>query len=152
MNKSIWCLLLIILLPFGCNNTTEEVDDAQTKVDIFLLDMNPILYQTMLEIKAEIVLADKKIHQLYELKSMFPSQRDMVDKSLKQWQNLRKNLNSTSTNISNKVEGAYVAYKIDEIQGQKKFSMIAESLLKEANMVLNNAETTKSLIEEELYE
>ncbi|HHB92691.1 MAG TPA: hypothetical protein ENK59_05710 [Thioploca sp.] len=102
MNKYIY-LLLIILLPLGCNNTTEEVDDAQTKVDIFLLDMNPILYQTMLEIKAEIVLADKKIHQLYELKSMFPSQRDMVDKSLKQWQNLRKDLNSTSTNISNKV-------------------------------------------------
>ncbi len=152
MNKSIWFLLLIILLPFGCNDTTGEVDDAQSKVDVFLLDMNPILYQTMLKMKAEIGFADKKIHQLYELKGMFPGQRDMIDKSLKKWQNLRKNLSSTSINISNKVEGAYVAYKIDEIQGQKKFSAIAESLLKEANMVLNNAETTKSLIEEELYE
>ncbi len=50
---------------------------------------------------------------------MFPGQRDMIDKSIKQWQNLRKNLHSTFTNISNKVEGAYVAYKIDEIQGRK---------------------------------
>ncbi len=152
MNKSIWFLLLIILLPFGCNDTTEEVDDAQIKVDIFLLDMNPILYKTLLEIKTEIVLADKKTHQLYELKGMFPAQRNMIDKSLEQWNNLRKELSSTSTNISNKVEGAYVAYKIDEIQGQKKFSIISESLLKEANLALSNAETTKSLIEEELYE
>jgi len=146
MNKSIWLLLLIILLPLGCDDTTEEIANAQNKVDIFLLDINPILFQAMLKMQAEITLADKKIHQLYELKGMFPGQRDMIDKSIKQWQNLRKNLHSTFTNISNKVEGAYVAYKIDEIQGRKKFSIIAEALLKEANTVLDNAETTKSLI------
>ncbi len=51
-----------------------------------------------------------------------------------------------------KVEAAYVAYKIDEIQGRKKFSMISKELLKEGQTVLANAEIVKSTIERELYE
>ncbi|MDM8568401.1 hypothetical protein QUF50_02580 [Thiotrichales bacterium HSG1] len=146
MNKYILLLFLIILFPLGCDDSIDGMNDAQNQVDSFLLEINPTLYRTMLEIKAEIVLVDTKINQLYELKGMFPGQRKMLDKSLKQWQNLRKDLHFTSTNTSNQVEAAYVAYKIDEIQGRKKFSIISETLLKEANQVLDNAETTKSLI------
>ena len=75
----------------------------------------------------------------------------MVNKALKQWQGLRKDLDSTLKHIRHKAERAYVAYELDEIQGKKKFSVVAQELLKEANTVLANAETTKSLIEEELY-
>ncbi|RKZ41729.1 MAG: hypothetical protein DRQ49_04185 [Gammaproteobacteria bacterium] len=58
----------------------------------------------------------------------------------------------TLENINLKVEGAYVAYKIDEIQGRKKFSKVAEKLLEDAKVILANAEITKLTIERELYE
>ncbi|RKZ91088.1 MAG: hypothetical protein DRR19_08155 [Candidatus Parabeggiatoa sp. nov. 1] len=152
MNKLILLLLLLIsLVPIGCNET-EEVVDAQSKVYAFLNDMNPEFHRTMLKMSKEIALADKKIQQLYELKGMYPNQREMINQSLKQWQGLRKDLNSTWNRLYEKVEGAYVAYKIDEIQGRKKFSAISQKLLNEANAVLANAETTKSLIEEQLNE
>jgi len=150
MNRVI-LLLIITLIPFGCNETEEQVD-VQNKVNAFIIEMNSDLYQSMARMREEITLADTKIQELYELKGLFPNQREMIDKSLKQWHDLRKNLKFTLNNIYDKVEAAYVAYKIDEIQGRKKFSLISQALLKEANTVLANAEVTKTTIERELYE
>jgi len=151
MNRVILLLLIITLIPFGCKETEEEVD-VQNKVNAFVIEMNPDLYQSMARMREEITLSDSKIQQLYELKGLFPNQREMIDKSLKQWHELRKKLKFTLNNIYDKVEAAYVAYKIDEIQGKKKFSLISQTLLKEANTVLANAEITKTTIERKLYE
>jgi hypothetical protein len=98
----------------------------------------------------EIVRADKKIQQLHELNQIFPTQGDLIHKALVEWQGLRDNLSVTLTNIYEKVEATYVAYKIDEIQGKQKFSVISTELIKEANAVLANAEITKSTLEEQL--
>ena len=151
MNKNIFLLCLLILVPMGCEEP-KEVVDAKSKVISFVREVNPELSQTMSKMKQEIDIADKKIQLLYDLKDMYPNQRQMINTSLKQWQGLRKNLKLTLNDIFNQVEAAYVAYKIDEIQGRKRFSETSKTLLKEANRVLANAETTKSLIEEELYE
>ncbi len=151
MNRFFLLSLLIVFFTIGCNDTEEGIN-AETQVNAFIIDMNPELYQTMSKIKAEIALADKKIPQLYELKGLYPNQRDMIDESLEQWQGLRKSLNFTLKNIYAKVEAAYVAYKIDEIQGKRKFTVISQTLLKEANAVLETAEITKSTIERTLYE
>jgi len=150
MNRVI-LLIIITLTTFGCKETEEQLD-VQNKVNAFITEMNPALYQSMARMREEITLAETKIKQLYELKGLFPNQREMIDKSLKQWHYLRKNLKFTLNNIYDKVESAYVAYKIDEIQGRKKFSLISQKLLKEANTVLANAEVTKTTIERELYE
>jgi len=151
MNRFFLLFSLIFLVIIGCNDTEEGIN-AERQVTAFIIDMNPELYKTMSKMKAEIALADKKIPQLYELKGLYPNQRDMIDESLQQWQGLRKTLNFTLKNIYAKVERAYVAYKIDEIQGKKKFSVISQTLLEEANAVLETAETTKSTIERTLYE
>ena len=153
MNKCIvWFVYLLILIPIGCNNETEIKIDAQTELNVFIMDMNPELYQTTSKMREEIALADKKIQQLYDLKGMFPDQRNMINGAIKQWQTLRKQLVLTSGNINHKVEGAYVAYKIDEIQGRKKFSMMSQKLLEESKTVLADAEIIKSTIEKELNE
>ena len=94
--------------------------------------------------------ADKNIQKLYELKGMYPDQRNMINNSIKQWQVLYKDLNYTLPNIYDKIEKAYVVYRIDEIQGKHNFNSISADLLKEANNVLAKAIETKSLIEEEL--
>ncbi len=152
MNRRVLFLVcLLILVPVGCNKTDQGVN-TQDEVDIFLTDMNPELHRTMSKMRIEIVLADKKIQQLYDLKGMYPDQRDMINKSINQWQMLRKQLKFTLNNIYGKVEAAYVAYKIDEIQGRKKFGIISKELLKEGQAVLANAEIIKSTIERELYE
>ena len=152
MNKLALLLLLIInFVVVGCNEP-EEIVDAQTQVYSFLKEMNPELHRTLFKMNEEMVLADRKIQQLQELKGMFPDQRHKINKSIRQWQGLSKELTSTWHRLYDKVEAAYVAYKIDEIQGRKKFSAISQELLKEGNAVLAEAETTKSLIEEQLYE
>jgi len=151
MNKVILVLfLLITLVSIGCNEQTQETVDATEKVNAFLMDMNPDLYRAMLKMREELTLADKNIQKLYELKGMYPDQRNMINKSIKQWQSLRKTLNGTLRDIHDKIEKAYVVYRIDDIQGKYNFGMIAGDLLKEANAVLANAIATKSLIEEEL--
>jgi len=153
MNKSIvWFVSLLILIPIGCDNETGTKIDAQTELNMFIMDMNPELYQTTSKMREEIILADKKIQQLYDLKGMFPDQRDMINGAIKQWQTLRKQLVLTLDNINHKVEGAYVAYKIDEIQGRKKFGMMSQKLLEDSKTVLADAEIIKSTIEKELYE
>ena len=95
---------------------------------------------------------DNKIQQLVELKEIFPNHAPVVDKTLNQWQMLKKQLSDVSQNIYQKIEQAYVTYRIDEIQGRDKFSVLSQELLKEANTVLANAESTKSVIEENLDE
>ncbi len=155
MNKCIvWFVyLLILLIPISCNNNeTGTKVDAQTELNLFIMDMNPELYQATSKMREEIALADKKIQQLYDLKGMFPDQRNMINGAIKQWQTLRKRLVLTSDNINKKVEGAYVAYKIDEIQGRKKFSMMSQKLLEDSKTVLADAEIIKSTIEKELNE
>lgn len=153
MNKCILRFVyLLILIPIGCNNETGTKPDPQTELNLFIMDMNPELYQTTSKMREEIALADKKIQQLYDLKGNFPDQRNMINGAIKQWQTLRKQLVLTSDNINHKVEGAYVAYKIDEIQGRKKFGMMSQKLLEDSKTVLADAEIIKSTIEKELYE
>ncbi len=151
MNKIIFLFLLVTisLAPLGCNEPTEVVD-AQEKVYTFLVEMNPDLYRAMLKMRKELTLADKNIQKLYELKGMYPDQRKMINKSIKQWQALYKTLNPTLHDIYDKIEKAYVVYRIDEIQGKHNFNNISGGLLNEANSVLAKAIATKSLIEEEL--
>jgi Arc/MetJ-type ribon-helix-helix transcriptional regulator len=149
MNKKWLWLLLFLWIQTGCNEP--ETVDAQSQVNVFLIDINPKLYQAMSQMRDELTLVDQKIQKLYDLKDRFPNQRDMVNKALKQWQGLRKDLDSTLKRIRHQAERAYVAYELDEIQGKQKFSAVSQELLKEANVVLANAETTKLLIEEELY-
>jgi len=60
-------------------------------------------------------------------------------------------LNQVLNDIALTVEKAYIAYKINEI-GENQFRVISKALLKEANAVLANADATKSVIEEPLYE
>ncbi len=76
----------------------------------------------------------------------------MIEQKIDQWQILRRQLIHVSKDIYQRVEKTYVAYKIDEIQGKNKFSIISKELLNEANAVLANAELTKSTIEKQLYE
>jgi hypothetical protein len=129
-----------------------EIVPPEQVVLSFMQDMNPELNQKMTEIAEEIALADNKIQQLHDLKKAFPNQAQMIDQKINQWQALRAQLNQVSNDIDQRVEKAYVAYKIDEIQGRKKFSLISQELLNEASTVLANAEATKSTIEAQLDE
>jgi hypothetical protein len=129
-----------------------ESDRPEHVVMSFIQDMNPELNQKRQKIQEEIALADAKIQQLQELRKKFPNQGQMIDQKINQWQTLGVQLNQVSGDIYRSVEKAYVAYKIDEIEGRNKFSVLSKELLKEANAVLANAEATKSTIEEQLDE
>jgi len=150
MNKNFLLLfiLLISFVPTGCEELEEDAD-APSKVELFLLEINPELYRATLKMKKELDWVDKQIQQLYHLQDYFPDQRQTIKPKIRRWQKLRRNLNSTLNKIKTQAERAYVAYKLDEILGRKKFDVISKELLKEAQTVLANAETTKSLIENE---
>ncbi|RKZ91087.1 MAG: hypothetical protein DRR19_08150 [Candidatus Parabeggiatoa sp. nov. 1] len=129
-----------------------ESERPEHVVMSFIQDMNPELNQKMQKIQEEIALADNKIQQLQALRKTFSNQSQMIDKKINRWQTLEGQLNQVSADIYDKVERAYVIYKIDEIEGRNKFSVLSKELLKEANAVLANAEATKSTIEEQLDE
>ena len=125
---------------------------SQQPVTSFIQDFHPELSQKMNEIVEEIALSQKKIRQLHDLKTAFPNQAQIIDQKINQWQTLKNQLSQVSNDIGLRVEQAYVAYKIDEIQGRKKFTLISKTLLNEANAILANAESTKSTIEAQLDE
>jgi hypothetical protein len=131
---------------------TLKTQTPQQMVDSFIEDMNPALSQKMEKIQAEITLADSKIQKLRDLKYAFPNQAQLVDQQIYQWKTLKDQLSQVLNNINQKVETAYVAYRVNEIQGKQKWSVLSTELLTEANIVLKNAETTKSVIEEPAYE
>jgi len=128
--------------------------ERQTKnlVFSFLKEMNPELNRKNTKILAEISRADHNIQQLNDLRRNFPQQSAIIDDKLNQWQTLRLQLNQVSKNIYHKVESAYVTYKMAEIQGKDKLSVISAELLKEANLALANAESTRAILEEQLGE
>ena len=117
----------------------------------FLAEMNPQLHNKFVAIGEEIVHIYNSIEQLMALKQDFPN-HTLIDDKLIQWQSLKEQLQQVSQDIHHQVEQAYVAYRLDEIQGVKKFSLLSEELLKEANTALANAETTRTTIEEQISE
>ena len=150
----IYAILIVIGGTHSWHNekNAESIISYEDVVMSFIKDMNPELVQKMKEIKTEIALAKNKIQQLQALKKSFPNQAEMIVQKINHWQTLETQLTQVSDNIDQQVEKAYVAYKIDEIQGKHKFTVISDKLLKEANAVLANAETTKSIIEEQIDE
>ncbi|MDM8558989.1 hypothetical protein [Candidatus Parabeggiatoa sp. HSG14] len=136
----------------GKNEKKNETTPSENKVISFLQEMNPELNKKVIKIGKEITLADKKIQQLQNLKKEFPNQSLMINQKINQWQTLQSQLQQVSDNIHQEVEKAYVTYKIAEIQGKEKFSIISIELLKEANLALANAELTKTTIEAQINE
>jgi hypothetical protein len=129
----------------------EAVPPSQ-QVQSFIETMNPELDQKIQRLNEELEIANNKIKQLEDLKKAFINQAKMINQKISLWQNLREQLIQVSNEIDQKVEKAYVLYKINEIQGKKKFTVISLNLIKDANAALDNAEVTKSTIEKQLYE
>ncbi|MEK8020676.1 MAG: hypothetical protein VSS75_027735 [Candidatus Parabeggiatoa sp.] len=123
--------------------------EIQQAVMSFLDNMNPQLNQKLIEIRVEIGAIENKIQQLVELKRDFPTHA-ILEQKLNQWKILRRQLNQVSQDIYQQVEQAYVAYRLDEIQGREKLSVLSKTLLDEANAALTNAEITKLTIEAEI--
>jgi uncharacterized protein YukE len=142
----------VLIFFGGFYNWQKESVPNDKIVSAFIQEMNPELHQKIDKIRAEIALSETKIKQLHALKKSFPNQEAMIEQKLEQWHNLTKQLNQVLNDIALTVEKAYVAYKINEIQGENQFRVISKALLKEANAVLANADATKSIIEEPLYE
>lgn len=128
----------------------EHAIEIQQAVRSFLAKMNPQLHRKFLAIGEEVARIDNSIQQLMALKKDFPN-HPLIDNKLNQWLSLKEQLQQVSEDIDQQVEQAYIAYRMDEIQGVK-FSLLSEELLKEANAVLANAETTRMTIEEQVSE
>ncbi len=130
------------------------LQERETKnlVFSFLKKMNPHLNRKNTKILEEIARADNNIQQLHNLRKKFPQQSGIIDEKLEQWQTLRDQLNQVSEDIYQKVADAYVMYKIAEIRGKDKLTLISTELLQEANLALTNAESTRAIIENALFE
>lgn len=148
---AVYVVLILIGGLYNWHKESESIapDDV---VSAFIQEMNPELNHKIHKIREEIALAETKIEQLQALKISFPKQGEMIIQKLEQWHNLTGELNQVLNDIALTVEKAYVAYKINEIQGENQFRVISKALLKEANAVLANADATKSVLEEPLYE
>lgn len=154
MAAIIIAIYIALIVTGGIHQWQKErkIEPSQQIVNTFIQEMNPELNHKITKIQEEITLANTKTQQLYALKEDFPNQAQMIEEKINQWKILKAQLIQVSEDIDQRVEKAYVVYKIDEIQGKNKFSIISKELLKEANAVLVNAELTKSTLEAQLYE
>jgi predicted PurR-regulated permease PerM len=160
-SQKLWSIIavmagLILMLGFVIGvvyyiSLHETISPAQ-QVKSFIETMNPELDTKIQRLNEELGVANTKIKQLEDLKRAFPKQTQMINQKISLWQSLREQLTQVSNEIDQQVEKAYVLYKINEIQGKKKFTVISENLIKDANVALDNAEVTKSTIEKQLYE
>ena len=135
---------------YQAHEVANQKREAKNQVFSFLKEMNPELNRKNSKILAEIARADNNIQQLYDLRKNFPQQRVLIDDKLNQWKALRVQLNQVSKSIYHKVESAYVTYKMAEIRGKDNLSVLSAELLKEANLALVNAESTRAILEEQL--
>lgn len=135
------------------NDSNKELIYAQNeKIYNFLITLNPVLHEKIIRIENEITVSKKKIEKLYFLHKKYPQHAKMINFSLEKWELLLKQLEAALKEIDFKVEGAFVAYKINEIQGVKQFSATSKNILAYANATLANAEATKATLEEQINE
>jgi hypothetical protein len=129
-----------------------QEEEAKSLAMSFLNDINPDLGKKVTKINKEIALIDNNIQKLQKLQKDVQERHFVIDEKIAQWKVLREKLKEVSQNILHQAEAAYVIYKIDEIEGRKKLSLLSKELLKEADLALENAKSTKSVIEEQLQE
>jgi len=136
----------IILTVTACFDERE----GQQAVNAFLNEMSPELARKISKIRKEIYLTKEKIDALTELKRQHPKYAGKVETARRQWKILQNKLIQSLKDIRDVVEGSYVTYKINKIQGGNQFNKISGELLSSADSVLASAGTTKEAIEQAL--
>jgi hypothetical protein len=136
----------IILTVTACFDERE----GQQAVNAFLNEMSPELARKISKIRKEIYLTKEKIDALSELKRQHPKYAGKIETARRQWKILQNKLIQSLKDIRDVVEGSYVTYKINKIQGGNKFNRISGELLSSADSVLASAGTTKEAIEQAL--
>jgi|GEM_PF-4005989 len=129
------------------NNTeTKNIDSPIS----FLVTLNPELSSKIKKIQTEITQTKEKLDKLTLLRSEHPRQTAIVDISLNKWKQLLAQLESSLKEIDFKVNGAFVAYKLDQLQGTTRFKSLSKDLLENVNTVLLNVDAIKSTFEKQI--
>lgn len=129
-----------------------QQNEQQEDIAHFLSAMTPELNKKILKIQQEILNTEKSLRKLERLYKSYPKQSEMISHAQTQWTKLLVQLKETLKNINFKVEAAFVAYEIDQLQGTKKFKVISNELLENANTALLNADITKKTLEKQIHD
>lgn len=128
------------------NIGTKNIDSPTS----FLATLNPELYRKIKKIQTEITKTKEKLDKLTLLRSEHPRQTAIVDISLNKWKQLLAQLESSLQEIDFKVNGAFVAYKLDQLQGTTRFKSLSKDLLENVNTLLLNVDAIKSTFEKQI--
>ncbi len=126
--------------------------EGQQAVDAFLREMSPELARKIDKIEKEIDLTEEKIEKLSELKRKHPKYAGKIETVRRQWEILQGKLRLSLKEIRDVVEGTYVTYEVNKIQGGNQFNRISGELLSSAESVLTSADATGEAIEQALNE
>ncbi len=151
IQKTLIKFALAFFIIFTVTACFDEMEGQQA-VDAFLKEMSPELARKIDKIGKEISLTKEKIDALSELKRQHPKYAGKIETARRQWKILQNQLRQSLKKIRDVVEGSYVTYKINKIQGGNQFNRISGELLSSADSVLASASTTKNAIEEALNE
>jgi|GEM_PF-5887516 len=138
----------VLLSPTKIDQQKEQQED----ITLFLSTMNPELNRKILKIQQEILNTEKNLRKLQRLYWLYPKQFEIINHTKNKWNKLLIQLKDTLKNINFKVEAAFVAYEIDQLQGTKKFKVISNELLENANTALLNADITKKTLEKQIHD
>jgi len=127
---------------------TRKTFKLKNKVEIFLKEWSPELYQEILSVKNEILKTDGKIKELQKLRHEFPEQKFKIDQSTSEWSQVHMRLQKALESIRDNVNSAYISNKLDEIKDRREFEDLKLELLENANSALMYAHSLRSTLED----
>jgi len=115
----------------------------------FVKNISPELQLNIQKINTSITTIKSKVQNLQELQKQYPVQKDVIQPKISKLNKLKNNLEETLYNIQMQLRKAYVVYEADKIEGIGQSASFDE-IIKQANEVLQNAETIAISVEETL--
>ena len=144
-------LSVVASCGFLTKNNQPQLDltKLQLKKEIitFTFHKIPKIYSGLVKLDNEIVLTDKELERLKEIETEFPKQSKIISTERNNWQRVKKDLNSSLTNLEKEIEKIYVTYLVNKNKGRDLIKNNMKALLDTINKTLEaSTPHTKRLI------
>ena len=152
-NRSYFPTLTIELTSTKFTNDSLTIKEHVEKdINKFISSFSSELLRKIEILKKKQIEAKSDIIELQKLNENFPSQSKLIKNSMQKLKDIELILHDAINKITNEVETAYVAFRIDEIKGKKSFNIIKNSLIDTANQALSTSEQIRLTMEERINE
>lgn len=126
-----------------------DLTKLQLKEDIIAFTFYKVrkIYSGLVKLDNQIVLIDKELERLKEIEAEYPKQKKIIITERKIWKKVKKNLQTSLSNLEKEVEKIYVTYSVNKNKGIELINKNTKSLVNDIGKALEASRPhTKRLI------